>query len=95
MALLTDDDLDRALADDLPDWARAGDAITREARAPSFLTGIGWVQQVAEAAEVADHHPDIDIRYTRVRFTLSTHSEGGVTRRDLDLAGRIDAVLAS
>ena len=87
---LPQEEVDRALAGDLSDWHQDGDAITREVEASSFLDGIGLVQRVAEAAEAMDHHPDIDIRYTTIRFTLSTHSEGGLTAKDLELAGQID-----
>ena len=91
MALLDAAEVDRALAEDLPAWSRAGDtAITRDVQAASFLQGIALVVEVARAAEEADHHPDIDIRWRTVRFTLSTHSEGGVTLRDLALAAEID-----
>ncbi len=94
-ALLPQEEIDRALAGDLSAWSQTGDAITREVRATSFLAGIALVQRVAEAAEEADHHPDVDIRYTTLRFTLSTHSEGGLTAKDLDLAGRIDRLAAA
>ena len=57
---------------------------------PTFLDGIRLVDAVAEVAEELDHHPDIDIRWTSVTFVLSTHSAGGVTERDLTLAGRIN-----
>ena len=93
MPVLPDEEVGRALAEDLPGWSREGDAITRTVKAPSFLDGITLVQGVAEAAESMNHHPDIDIRYTSLTFTLSTHSEGGVTSKDLDLAGRIDSLL--
>jgi 4a-hydroxytetrahydrobiopterin dehydratase len=90
MATLPQAEIDAALAGDLSAWHQDGGAITREVEAPSFLEGITLVQRVAEAAEAMDHHPDVDIRYTTVTFTLSTHSEGGITAKDLDLAGRID-----
>jgi 4a-hydroxytetrahydrobiopterin dehydratase len=96
MPVLPDEEVDRALAGDLSGWSRtgdSGDSITRTVKAPSFLDGISLVQRVAEAAESMNHHPDIDIRYTSLTFTLSTHSEGGVTSKDLDLAGRIDSLL--
>ncbi len=82
MALLPREEIDQALSGDLSSWQIAGDdgkAITREVEASSFLSGIKLVQQVAEAAESMNHHPDIDIRYTTLTFTLSTHSEGGLT----------------
>ncbi|MGA8210975.1 MAG: 4a-hydroxytetrahydrobiopterin dehydratase [Nocardioidaceae bacterium] len=90
MTLLTSDEIDRALAGDLSAWQRDAGTITREVRVRTFLAGITLVQRVAEVAEGLDHHPDIDIRYTTLGFTLSTHSEGGVTGKDLELARRID-----
>jgi 4a-hydroxytetrahydrobiopterin dehydratase len=98
MALLPREEIDQALSGDLSAWQIAGDegtSITREVEASSFLSGIALVQQVAEAAEAMNHHPDIDIRYTTLRFTLSTHSEGGLTANDLELAGRIDTLAES
>ncbi len=92
MATLPQEEIDRALAGDLSAWHQSGDAITREIQASSFLEGVRLVQHVAEAAEAMDHHPDIDIRYTTLTFTLSTHSEGGLTAKDLELAARIDAL---
>ena len=90
MATLPQDEIDAALAGELSAWHQDGNAITREVQASSFLEGITLVQHVAEAAEAMNHHPDIDVRYTTLTFTLSTHSEGGITAKDLDLAGRID-----
>ncbi|MER7545664.1 4a-hydroxytetrahydrobiopterin dehydratase [Actinomadura sp.] len=78
----------------LPAWARDGDAIRRQVKAPSFLAGIDVVTDVARAAEDADHHPDIDIRWRTLTFTLSTHSAGGITAKDFDLAGKIDEIAA-
>jgi 4a-hydroxytetrahydrobiopterin dehydratase len=74
----------------LTGWSRRGDAITKTFQFRNFLTGIGFVSAVAKAAEAADHHPDIDIRYTKVTCTLSTHSAGGITQKDLDMARKID-----
>ena len=93
-ALLPREEIDRALAGDLSAWWLAGDgnAITREVRASSFLKGIALVQRVAEAAESMNHHPDIDIRYTTLTFTLSTHAAGGLTSYDLELAAKIDGL---
>jgi 4a-hydroxytetrahydrobiopterin dehydratase len=93
MALLPREEIDQALSGDLSSWQIAGDdgsSITRDVEASSFRSGIELVQQVAEAAESMNHHPDIDIRYTTLRFTLSTHSEGGLTAKDVELAGKID-----
>ncbi len=80
---------------ELEGWSRQGDAIRRSYRFDSFTEAVGFVNRVAEAAEAADHHPDIDIRYRDVTMTLSTHSEGGITEKDLDLARRIDERVAS
>jgi len=95
MTLLPEADIERALQDDLSRWRLedGAEAISREVEAPTFLDGIALVQRVAQAAEEADHHPDIDIRYTKVTFTLSTHSAGGLTSKDLDLARRIDELV--
>ncbi len=57
----------------------------------SFRAVIDFVVRIADAAEAADHHPDLDIRYRRLRVALSTHSEGGITERDFALATQIDA----
>ncbi|WP_024800005.1 4a-hydroxytetrahydrobiopterin dehydratase [Nocardia sp. BMG51109] len=87
--LLTDDEIATALKD-LPEWTRTGASIARTVEAPSFLAGIELVRRVAAEAEAANHHPDMDIRWRRVTFTLSTHSEGGLTRLDVALAREID-----
>ncbi|MDY0814182.1 4a-hydroxytetrahydrobiopterin dehydratase [Kitasatospora purpeofusca] len=91
---LTEDETTAGLAA-LPHWTREGDSIVRTADAPDFPAAIRVVAAVAEAAEAMDHHPDIDIRWRTLRFVLSTHSAGGLTALDLDLAGRIDAALAA
>ena len=85
---LTDEEIERQLGD-LPDWTRDGDTIRATFEAPAFLTGIALVQEVASAAETMDHHPDIDIRWRTVAFALSTHSEGGLTQLDVELAHQI------
>jgi 4a-hydroxytetrahydrobiopterin dehydratase len=94
MPTLPQQEIDQALAGDLSAWSQDGDAITREVQAPDFLAGIRLVDRVAEAAEAMNHHPDIDIRWTTLTFTLSTHSEGGLTAKDLELAGQIDRLAA-
>jgi 4a-hydroxytetrahydrobiopterin dehydratase len=75
----------------LPGWSRRGDAITKTFQFRNFLSGINFVSAVAKAADAADHHPDIDIRYTKVVCTLSTHSAGGITQNDLDMARQIES----
>ena len=76
----------------LTGWSRRGDAITKTFQFRNFLTGIDFVSAIAKAAEAADHHPDIDIRYTKITCNLSTHSAGGITQKDLDMAGQIEKV---
>ena len=71
-------------------WERKGTWIRKEYRFDDFAGAMAFVNRVAALAEQADHHPDIDIRYDRVLLGLSTHSAGGLTSRDFDLAGRID-----
>ena len=75
-----------------PQWKRDQDAIVRSIEAPSFLDGINLVQRIASLAEQRNHHHDIDIRWRTVTFRLSTHSAGGITAADLDLAEAIDGV---
>ncbi len=75
-----------------PSWTvtEDGKAVTRTYQLPSFRAAIAFVDYLAELAEAADHHPDLDIRYSKVKVTLSTHSEGGVTEKDFDLIAQID-----
>jgi len=75
-----------------PDWAMGDNTISRTYEFDSFIDAIGFVNKVAIAAEVADHHPDIDIRWKKVTLALSTHEAGGLTSRDLDLAAKADAL---
>ena len=74
-----------------PKWSREGDSLVAEFEFEDFGGAMEFVNGVAEMAEAANHHPDIDIRWNKVRFTLSTHSEGGITSKDLDLARSIPA----
>ncbi|WP_345427658.1 4a-hydroxytetrahydrobiopterin dehydratase [Pseudonocardia xishanensis] len=92
--LLSDDAVTTALAE-LNGWTREGDSIVRTAELSSFPAAIAVVDRVAEDAEERDHHPDIDIRWRTVTFRLSTHSEGGLTSKDTELAARIDARIAA
>jgi 4a-hydroxytetrahydrobiopterin dehydratase len=77
---------------ELPAWSLVEGALRRTVAAPAFLAGIELVRQVAEVAEGMDHHPDIDIRWRRVTFTLSTHDAGGLTVLDFDQAAIIDGL---
>lgn len=85
---LTDAELGAGL-DQLPGWSGTTSQIERSYDFPSFLTGVKTVSEVAAAAESMDHHPDIDIRWRTVHFVCSTHSAGGLTSLDLELATKI------
>ena len=74
----------------LPGWELQDGAITKLYKFKDFLEAMAFVNRVAESAEAADHHPDILIRYNRVKLTLVTHSAGGLTEKDFQLAGKID-----
>ncbi|MFM1964960.1 MAG: hypothetical protein RL134_685 [Actinomycetota bacterium] len=83
-----------ALAEALPAWRVEGGSLVRDVEAPTFPAAIEWVVMIAAAAEEMDHHPDIDIRWRRLRLALSTHSAGGrITELDVALAERIDAIV--
>ena len=86
--LLTDEEITRQLAA-LTGWSRDGDTIRSAYRTTTFADAIKFVRLVAVDADDMDHHPDIEISYTAVRWALSTHSEGGITQLDIELAHRI------
>ncbi|MCU0283563.1 MAG: 4a-hydroxytetrahydrobiopterin dehydratase [Candidatus Nanopelagicales bacterium] len=85
---LSDVEAEQALAG-LAGWRREGAAITATYAMESFPLGIELVRRAANSAEAANHHPDIDVRYRRVTFRLTTHDAGGLTPRDVHLARRI------
>jgi 4a-hydroxytetrahydrobiopterin dehydratase len=91
MVLLDDAAIESGLAR-LDGWHRHGNEIRRTFEFDSFGQAIAFVDRVARAADAADHHPDIDIRYSRVTLAISTHSAGGLTKRDLGLAEQIDGL---
>ena len=76
-----------------PHWSVEDGALQRSVQAPTFLDGINLVVQVAREAEERNHHPDIDIRWTTVTLRCSTHSAGGVTAADVELAAAIDELV--
>lgn len=76
-------------------WEREGDQLVKVLRLASFPAAIAFVDAVAERAEAADHHPDIDIRWRTVALRLTTHSAGGLTALDLALAAEIDELQRS
>jgi 4a-hydroxytetrahydrobiopterin dehydratase len=94
MAKLLDDEALAAALDTLDGWAGDSTGITRTAQLASFPAAIDVVDRVAVVAELMDHHPDIDIRWRTLTFRCVTHSAGGVTAKDIDLANRIDEIVA-
>lgn len=90
--MLSDEQVDAALPD-LDGWERKDGALRRSITFPAFLDGIDAVRRVGERAEQKDHHPDIDIRWRTVTFALVTHSEGGITEKDVEMAREIDGIL--
>jgi 4a-hydroxytetrahydrobiopterin dehydratase len=86
---LSDLEIQRALGR-LPGWSRRGDTLTKTYTFPTFAEGIAFVGRVAKAADARNHHPDIDIRYTKITCLLTTHDAGGVTDADLKLAEEIE-----
>jgi 4a-hydroxytetrahydrobiopterin dehydratase len=80
---------------DLQGWSQQGKAIQKRYTLKSFLSAMELVNKIAGAAEEVQHHPDITISYNVVGVSLSTHSEGGVTRKDFDLAQQIDKLAAA
>lgn len=87
--LLEEDDLTNALKK-CPEWEYEKNAITRTIEFEEYMDGIDFVNDLAEIAEEAQHHPDIRIRYTKVSLKLTTHDAGGVTEHDIELAQRVD-----
>jgi 4a-hydroxytetrahydrobiopterin dehydratase len=76
----------------LPQWKLEGKEIVRHFEFADFVAAMAFVNQVAEKAEKAGHHPDIDIRYNKVRLGLVSHDKGGLTERDMKMAQTIDSL---
>jgi 4a-hydroxytetrahydrobiopterin dehydratase len=92
MALLTESEITARLTE-LPDWAVHENQLTRTYTLPSFTHAIVFIGAIGQLAEAANHHPDLKLfSYKHVTIELSTHSEGGLTRRDFDLARQIQAL---
>jgi 4a-hydroxytetrahydrobiopterin dehydratase len=93
MTPLSDSEIEQRLTD-VPDWKSTGErSIVRDLTFADFLEAIAFVDEVAEIAEAANHHPDILVHgWNKVRLTLSTHSEGGLTDADFKLASEIDDI---
>lgn len=91
MALMDPAEVERRI-EDMPGWEVESDALRREFEFDDYMSGIGFVNGLAEVAEEMDHHPDLEVGYARVVVWISTHSEGGITEKDFDLAAAADAV---
>ena len=90
-AVLSDADVASGLAQ-LPGWGREGDTIVKSYQRASFPDAIAFVVRIGFFAEKADHHPDLDVRWRTVRVALSSHDAGGITEKDLLLAGQIESI---
>ena len=77
----------------LPRWSGDGDGLRRAVELPGFRDAVAAIVAIADVAEELDHHPDIDLRWRTLHLSLVSHSAGGVTELDLELARRIDALL--
>jgi 4a-hydroxytetrahydrobiopterin dehydratase len=91
MALLSDSEIEARLGE-MEGWERAGEAIVREFDRGDFVGSVRFVESIVNPAEAMNHHPDLEISWNRVKVTISTHSEGGLTGADFDLAAKIDAL---
>ncbi|HEU4598222.1 MAG TPA: 4a-hydroxytetrahydrobiopterin dehydratase [Solirubrobacterales bacterium] len=91
MARLSDSEIEERLAG-LPGWERVGEAIRRSFGRGDFVGSVRFVDSLVEPAEAMNHHPDLEISWDTVTVTLSTHSEGGLTAADFELAAKIDAL---
>jgi 4a-hydroxytetrahydrobiopterin dehydratase len=89
VTLLDDNEINDRLSG-LSDWARDGDAITRTFNRGDFVGSVDFVKAIMEPAEDMGHHPDLEISWADVKVTITSHSEGGLTAADFELAGRID-----
>lgn len=87
---LSEEDLSQLLLE-LPEWSLENGALVRFWTFADFLQAIAFVNRVAEVAEKAGHHPDIDIRYNRVKLALVSHDAGGITARDAAMARQLNA----
>jgi 4a-hydroxytetrahydrobiopterin dehydratase len=91
MAVLSDAEIEARLSEH-PGWERREQAIAKTFEQGDFVGSVRFAERLIEPAEAMNHHPDLEISWDKVTVTLSTHSEGGVTAADFELAGKIDAV---
>lgn len=91
MARLSDEQIEEQLSG-LPGWQRDGEAIRRQFELDDFKGSVDFVNRLTPEAEGMNHHPDLEISWNKVAVTISTHSEGGLTENDFELARKVDAV---
>ncbi len=91
MALMTDEEI-QARLEDLEGWERSGDSIRKQFKLDDFVGSVEFVNRLVTPAEDMGHHPDLEISWNKVTVSLSTHSQGGLTEADFDLAREIDAI---
>ena len=91
MAKLSEEEITERL-DGLEGWEREGEAITKTFDNDDFVGSVKFVDKIVEPAEEMNHHPDLSISWSEVEVSISTHSEGGLTASDFELARRIDAL---
>lgn len=91
MALLRDDEIEAKLAA-MEGWERSGEAIVKAFKRGDFVGSVKFVDALVAPAEAMGHHPDLEISWDTVTVTISTHSEGGLTAADFELAAKVDAV---
>jgi 4a-hydroxytetrahydrobiopterin dehydratase len=91
MALLSDDEI-RDRLESLDGWEREGDAIRKQFQLEDFKGSVDFVNRLTPVAEDMNHHPDLEISWNKVTVRISTHSEGGLTGNDFELASKIDSL---
>ena len=91
MARLSEEEIEESLSG-LDDWERDGEAIRRQFELDDFKGSVDFVNRLTPEAEAMNHHPDLEISWNKVTVTLSTHSEGGLTENDFELARKVDAL---
>jgi 4a-hydroxytetrahydrobiopterin dehydratase len=91
MALLSDQEIDEGLKS-LDGWKRDDGAITKTFERGDFVGSVKFVDQLVEPAEGMNHHPDLEISWDKVKVSITNHAEGGLTKNDFELAGKIDAL---
>jgi len=91
MGLLSDSEIEARLSEH-PGWERSGDAIAKTFERGDFVGSVNFVKTLVEPAEAMNHHPDLEISWDKVTVTIATHSEGGITAADFELATKIDAI---